>query len=281
MTLLRKTVELPPTAVITLTNSNDLPLTATLTFTLKTPAPFPRNGQVEIETLDGTLRTVLTLAPAGGLLMQDPHTVVATLDPLRSFGPSAFGELHLRAVYPPVPDSAASQPSEKSTPAANTTSDWLPLGTLVRLPTLSQLTCPTDAAEPCTVSGSNLFLIDSISTDLAFASPTPVPDGYTGTALTVPHPVSASTLFLKLRDDPTAVDSVSLPTPPPALTVAHAHSNARHTTTPTRAAAAPSTPGLPTGSPQTPPMSPPAPASGATSPPPTTQQAPQTLTPHS
>src|SRR6202012_924741 len=100
ITLLRKTVEAAPDAMITLANPDDLPLERTLTFTLKTPTAFPRNGQIEIETLDGTLRTVLTLAPSGGLLLQDPRTIVATLDPLRSFGPSAFGPLHLRAVYP-------------------------------------------------------------------------------------------------------------------------------------------------------------------------------------
>jgi len=281
--LLRKTVELPPTDGLALTNPNDLPLTATLTFTLKTPAPFPRNGRIEIETLDGTLRTVLTLAPAGGLLLQDPHTVVASFDPLRSLGPSAFGDLHLRAIYP-APESSIAQPAEKSAPENTTaeapSSDWLPLGTLVRLPTLTLLTCPPDAAQPCAVTGSNLFLIDSLSTDPAFASPMPVPDGYTGSTLSVPHPVSASTLFLKLRDDPTAIDSVSLPTPPPTPAVAHAHTTAHHDASPNKAGAQP-TPVSPSGSQQTPPGSTPAPPSGAASPPPSNPQVPQTLTPHS
>ena len=88
------------TTNIYLSNPDDLPLSSLLTFTLKSPDRFPRNGQIEIETLDGTLRTVLTLAPSGGLLLQDPHTIVATLDPLRSFGPSAFGALRMRAIYP-------------------------------------------------------------------------------------------------------------------------------------------------------------------------------------
>jgi hypothetical protein len=282
--LLRKTVELPPTSGFTLTNPNDLPLTAALTFTLKTPAPFPRNGRIEIETLDGTLRTVLTLAPSGGLLLQDPHTIVATLDPLRSFGPSAFGDLHLRAIYP-VSEQSASQPSEKTTlegaALESPTSDWLSLGTLVRLPSLTLLTCPTDAAQPCTLAGSNLFLIDSLSNDPAFASPTPVPDGYTGNTLTAPHPVSASTLFLKLRDDPTAIDSASLPTPAPAPTVAHAHNAAHHNTSPNQAGSAQTTPVSPSGSQQIPPASMLAPPSGAASPPPSSPQVPQTLTPHS
>ena len=88
------------TSNINLSDPDDLPLSSLFTFTLKSPDRFPRNGQIEIETLDGTLRTVLTLAPSGGLLLQDPHTIVATLDPLRSFGPSAFGALRMRAIYP-------------------------------------------------------------------------------------------------------------------------------------------------------------------------------------
>ena len=243
------------TSNIYLSNSDDLPLSSLLTFTLKSPDRFPRNGQIEIETLDGTLRTVLTLAPSGGLLLQDPHTIVATLDPLRSFGPSAFGPLHLRAVYPLAttprsrrgsePDTAALAHVVSTDPAAQTTtaapaptdpsaadnvepqapmSDWLPLGTLVRLPTLSGLQCPTDTTLACTLSGSNLFLIESISIDPTFASPIAVPDGYTGASLTLPHP-SASTIFLHLRDDPTTINPAIVPAvAPPATVSAHTHS---------------------------------------------------------
>jgi hypothetical protein len=279
ITLLRKTIELPLSTGLTLTNPNDLPLNATLNFTLKTPTPFPRTGQIEIETLDGTLRTVLTLAPAGGLLLQDPHTIVATFDPLRSFGASAFGELHLRVIYPQP--ASLETPNNTNTVAEAPSSDWLPLGTLIRLPELSLLACPPDTAQPCTLTGSNLFLIDSVSTDPAFVSPMPVPDGYTGATITVPHPVSASTLFLKLRDDPTVIDSANLPTlaPAPPPTLAHAHTTSRHSTT----TAPQPTPASPSGSPQTPPVSStvPQPASSATSPQPTSQPAPQTLTPHS
>ena len=227
ITLLGKTQDPAPGNDIALSNPDDLPLTSRLTFTLKSPAAFPRNSQIEIETLDGTLRTVLTLAPSGGLLLQDPHTLVATLDPLRSFGPSAFGALHLRAVYPrPHPsEEPASQPdppsNEAEKPAPPTeprASDWLPLATLVRLPTLSQLQCPADATQPCIITGSDLFLLQSVSSDPAFADPVTVPDGDTATTLTVPH-LSAATLFLKLRDDPTQIDSAILPQQP----VIHQH----------------------------------------------------------
>ena len=241
ITLLRKTSAAPAGSTITLSNPDDLALTSLLTFTLKSPMSFPRNGQLEIETLDGTLRTVLTLAPSGGLLMQDPHTVVATLDPLRSFGPSAFGALHVRAVFPPKTSSrnepsttteVTVSPEDSAAPA----SDWLPLANIVRLPTLTQLQCPPEAGQPCTVTGNNLFLIEDVSTSPAFDDPQPVPDGYTGTTLSVPHP-SAATLFLKLRDDPANIDSAILPVP------THVH-NATHAAPPPPAAppSAPATP---------------------------------------
>jgi hypothetical protein len=206
-------------SIVELSNPDDLALTSSLTFTLKSPNPFPRNGQIEIETLDGTLRTVLTLAPSGGLLLQDPHTIVATLDPLRSFGPSAFGALHLRAVFPATdPKKPVEKPSTTTVPAA--VSDWLPLVTLVRLPTFTQLQCPADATQPCTLTGGSLFLLEALSIDPAFANQVAVPDGYTGTSLTLPHP-SAETVFFKLRDDPTAVDSAIFPAPPAATARAH------------------------------------------------------------
>jgi hypothetical protein len=263
ITLLSKKVDITPASGLSLTDNDDIPLSSRLTFTLKSRAAFPRNGQVEIETLDGTLRTVLTLAPSGGLVLQDPHTVVATLDPLRSFGPSAFGALRLRAVYPPNPsrssrhadssdadnhpiadpkDDATKNPLSTDSVDEDASSDWLPLATLVRLPTLSQLQCPADVTQPCTLSGSNLFLIQSVSTDPAFANPQAIPDGFTGTILTVPH-ANASTLFLRLRDDPNPINSavVAGPPPPPPVVAAKSHTShsAEHTTEPTHTASTP------------------------------------------
>ncbi len=221
VTLLSKSSQVPGAPVISLSSPDDLPLSAPLTFTLKTAQAFPRSGRVEIETLDGTLRAVLTLAPSGGLVLQDPHTVVATLDPLRAFGPSAFGALHVRAIFPPHKhgeNGAATTTNPASTSAEDdSSSDWLPLGTLVRLPELSTLQCPPDPAAACTLSGASLYLIDAIAPDPAFDNSARVPDGYTGSTITVPHPASAGTLFLKLRDDPNAVDAANIasPTPPP------------------------------------------------------------------
>ena len=268
ITLLSKNIQPTSSGNVSLPDSNDLPLSQTLTFTLKTPTAFPRNGEVEIETVDGTLRSVLTLAPSGGLLLQDPHTVVATLDPLRSFGPSAFGPLQMRAIFPnPTPSSRnhhnAEPEHETPPPATNATdenhataepapttdaepqeptSDWLPLATLVRLPSLVNLQCPPDSTQECTLNGSSLFLIQSISTDPAFADPIPVPDGFTGYTLSVPHP-TANTLFLHLRDDPNPIDPAIVPlsSPPSPVSASHTHhATPKPATTPTTSPANPS-----------------------------------------
>jgi hypothetical protein len=216
VTLLSKSSQPTGQPLITLSSTDDLALSSALTFTLKTAQSFPRSGRVEIETLDGTLRAVLTLAPSGGLVLQDPHTVVATLDPLRAFGPSAFGALHLRAIFPPKKHADEQPSTDTETAADESSSDWIPLGTLVRLPQLSTLQCPSDPTASCTLSGTSLFLIADIAPDPAFDNPEQVPDGFTGSTLSVPHPAAAGTLFLKLRDDPSPVDAVSMPSPTPA-----------------------------------------------------------------
>ncbi len=238
ITLLRKSaIADAKTSTIYLPNPDDLPLSSLFTFTLKSTDRFPRNGQIEIETLDGTLRTVLTLAPSGGLLLQDPHTIVATLDPLRSFGPSAFGALRMRAVYPVAPShhndhhAPPDAPAEAASPAtssdtdaddlASPASDWQPLVTLVRIPTLTQLQCSADITQACTITGNSFFLLQSVSANPDFSYPVPVPDGYTGTNLSIPHP-SAATIFFKLRDDPASINSAVLPMPAPPAT-AHIH----------------------------------------------------------
>ena len=53
----------------------------------------------------------------------------------------------------------------------------------------------------CKLSGSNLFLIDSIADDPQFTHPVKVPDGFLGAALPVPHP-KAGSLYVKLRTIP-------------------------------------------------------------------------------
>jgi hypothetical protein len=118
---------------------------------------------------------------------------MGSVEPLSRFGPSAFGPIRLRVLS-----------------ADGATGDWLPLGTLVRIPGFKELRCPRAIARPCTLTGTNLFLADSIAATQDFESPTEVPQSFTGTQLNVPHPANG-VLYLKLRDDPTTVQTLTLP----------------------------------------------------------------------
>jgi hypothetical protein len=115
------------------------------------------------------------------------------VDPMLRFGPSAFGPVRARAV------SADGVPG-----------DWMPLGTLVRLPGFKELHCPHATAKSCMLSGSNLFLVDSVSASADFSNPTEVPADFTGAQFAVPHPLNGA-LYLKLRDDPDTVQTLSMP----------------------------------------------------------------------
>jgi hypothetical protein len=190
--LLSKSIGQSATTSIHLADQDDLPADQQLTFSLKSATPFPRTGLLEIANSDESLHTTLSVA-SGSLVLQNPHTLLATLDPLKAFGTSAFGPLRLRPVSPD-----------------GTTGDWLPLVTLVRLPILKDLHCPTDTTQACTVSGSSLYLVDSIATDPTFTDPTTVPEGFVGNTLSLPRPAKTG-FFLRLRDDPTAANSVTLP----------------------------------------------------------------------
>lgn len=99
--------------------------------------------------------------------------------------------------------------------------DWQPLVTLVRLPVLKELDCPATADLACKLSGTDLYLLDSLSGDDAFGKAVSVPEGFLGGAIPVPRPTSG-TLFVKLRDDPQVVHPTSLTAPelsaPPADT---------------------------------------------------------------
>lgn len=177
---------------IQLANPDDLPANDQLTFSLKSDSSFPRAGKIEIANADGSLHTVLDVA-AGTLILQNHHTLLGTLDPTKAFGTSAFGPLRLRAVAPD-----------------GTKGDWIPLITLVRLPSLNNVRCPMESSQPCTLSGDELYLVDSVATDSGFSNPTEVPEGFIGTTLSLPRP-SRSGFFLKLRDDPSAVNAVNIP----------------------------------------------------------------------
>jgi len=173
---------------------DDFPVDGKLVFFLKstTPASFPRDERIEVAAADSSFQTLLSLAD-GSLLLADSATAQASLQPMARFGFSAFGPIRVRAVA-----------------ADGQTSDWLPLGTLVRMPVFKALQCPRAESQPCLLSGSNLFLATAIAANPQFDSATPVPPEFTGTQLIVPHPVNG-TIYVKLRDDPNTVQSLMLP----------------------------------------------------------------------
>ena len=175
-------------------SADDLPVEKRIVFFLKSKVPtsFPRDEKVEVSAVDGSFHADLSLSD-GSLVLEDANTALGTVQPLAKFGPSAFGPLQARAVA-----------------ADGTVGDWLPLGTLVRLPGFKELRCPHAVSKPCVLSGDNLYLTVSIASTPGFDSPVDVPADFTGTQLTVPHPTSG-TLYVKLRDDPATVQTVTLP----------------------------------------------------------------------
>jgi hypothetical protein len=180
-------------------SQDDLTVSGRLVFFLKSvvPASFPRSERVEVAAVDGSFHTILSLED-GGLMLEDAKTAMGKLEPLVRFGSSAFGALHLRAMS-----------------ADGVTGDWLPLGTLVRLPEFKELRCPHATAKPCTLTGTDLFLAESIGPTQNEDDATDVPPDFTGTQLSVPHPANG-VLYLWLRDDPDAVQTLTLPVTPVA-----------------------------------------------------------------
>jgi hypothetical protein len=182
----------PDASNIQLTDPGELPQDALLIFSVRTqlPATFARDENVEIATGDESFATTLNLAN-GGLTLENAQVAVATLNPSKAFGPSTFGPLKFRVSTKGV------------------SSDWQALANLVRLPVLKELKCPPTPELACKLIGTNLFLIDSVAGDPEFTHPVPVPDGFLGSALPVPHP-TAGPLYIKLRDNPQVVNPTLL-----------------------------------------------------------------------
>jgi hypothetical protein len=183
-----------------LNSPDDLPVDRRLVFFLKSQVPeiFPRDEKVEVAAVDGSFRSVLSLAD-GSLMLEDARTALGVVEPLARFGSSAFGPLRARVVA-----------------ADGVAGDWLALGTLVRLPGFKELRCPHATSKPCTLTGTNLFLAASISATPEFGNALNVPLEFTGTQLSVPHPANGI-LYLKLRDDPEKVQTLTLPVTPSNL----------------------------------------------------------------
>jgi hypothetical protein len=194
VTLISKNIQHPDGSPIHLENQDNLPQDGQLSFVLKTEIPdtFPRSEKIEVAADDSSFNVLLSVED-GNLVLQDVRSVLAILDPSKQFGASAFGPLRFRPVT-----------------ADGLEGDWQPLVSLVRVPSLNEVHCPTDPDQQCTLKGSNLFLIESIATDAEFKHAVPITAGLTDTNVTVPH-IEGTAFYIKLRDDPSKANKVVLP----------------------------------------------------------------------
>jgi hypothetical protein len=197
VSLLNQSVQLDQTSsplTVHLGSDDELPQNGRLNFFLKTQIPetFPSTEKIEIATADESFRVLLSFTN-GNLTLQDSKTVFAVLDPMKLLGPSAFGPLKFRPVT-----------------ADGTDGDWQPLVDLVRIPALKGIRCVPEPEKQCTLNGYKLFLLDSVSTDAEFVNSVNVPEGFVEDALAIPPP-KGKTLYIRLRDDPDTVDTVTLP----------------------------------------------------------------------
>ena len=195
--ILSKNVQLDASSLpstVRLQNQDELPQDGRLNFFLKTQVPenFPPTEKIEVATADESF-SVLLSEKDGNLTAQDSKTVFAALNPMKLLGPSAFGPLKFRPIAEGGLDG-----------------DWQPLITLVRVPVLEGIRCERAAEKQCTLNGDKLFLIDAVSSDPDFSNSVTVPDGFVAAALTIPQP-KGKTLYLKLRDDPSAVVTADVP----------------------------------------------------------------------
>jgi hypothetical protein len=198
VTLVSKNIR-PGTAqsAIILGSQDELPLEGQISFLLQTEIPnrLSRGEKIEVATADESFSAVLSFND-GSLVLRDSESLVATLEPLKAFGPSAFGPLQFRPVN-----------------SEGGKGDWQPLAVLVRVPALKEIRCPTSPDKPCQLTGSNLYLIDSVASDPQFTHTAPVPTGFLDATLSVPHPGDTG-LYIKLRDDPSTVNTTTLPVTP-------------------------------------------------------------------
>jgi hypothetical protein len=173
---------------VQLSNDSTLPLGARLSFSIRaqSPAGFTGDEKLEVATTDGAFSAVLGVS-TGQVVLQSRKVAVVTLDPSKALGASAFGPLQFRRIVEGVGG------------------EWVPLVTLVRLPKLSGVYCTAAPDLGCSLTGADLFLLESVAVDADFTHVTHVPDGFTAPALRIPHPQQGR-LYLKLRDDPGVIN---------------------------------------------------------------------------
>jgi len=183
---------------LALSQADELPHDGLLTFSVRAEGAttFAGDETIELAAGQGGLSARLTVAK-GGFTLQNAQVAVATADLGKVFGSSAFGPLRFRLTN------------------ASGSSDWQSLGVMVRLPALHALDCPAAADQPCQLGGTDLFLINAVSDRPDFADAVTVPAGFPGNTLQVPRP-KGGRLYVKLNDDPDAVNVLTAPAPGPS-----------------------------------------------------------------
>jgi hypothetical protein len=182
---------------ISLNSPSDIPLDGILRFAVQSEGVFPHTQMIEIATADGSVRTRLSIKE-GELVLQDDHTAVASVDLLKAFGQSAFGEFRLRAVG-----------------ADETFGDWIPVGRLVRRPHITSIQCTRSGRVTCRVAGTDLFLARAFSATESFDHAATVPIGFDDPILSIridDLPRNGQ-LFVQLRDGSNVIASVQLKEP--------------------------------------------------------------------
>ena len=175
--IVSRAVALPDRAGAVLTLPEGMvPPEGTLTFSFRAEG-LRGDDMVEIAGAEAPA----TLSVAAGTLQIVGGVGVARVAPRALLGPGVAGAVRMRVVRGDV------------------AGEWTPLADVVRLPVLEGVTC----AAACVLSGSGLFLIDSVSATADGAQAMPVPPGYVGASVPVPRPVDGA-LYLKLRDAPGA-----------------------------------------------------------------------------
>jgi hypothetical protein len=198
VTLLNKSVQRGAAeSAIRFGKDDELTQDGRLSFFVKTEVPekFSHSEKIEVATEDESSHVLLSEAD-GTLILQDAQTALAIFAPAKGFAGSAFGPLRFRVVD-----------------ADGVNGDWMPLGNLVRAPQLKEIRCPDKPDRQCKLSGTNLFLIDSVASDPQFSNTVPVPVGFADSTLSVPRP-NGTLLYVKLRDDPATVSMMVLPVLP-------------------------------------------------------------------
>lgn len=196
--LLNKSVQRGPAdTTIRFGKDDELSPDDRLSFFVKTEIPekFTHSEKIEVATADESSHATLSEAD-GTLILQDSQTALAIFTPAKGFANSAFGPLRFRVVD-----------------ADGVSGDWTPLANMVRVPSLKEIRCPDKPDRQCKLSGTNLFLIDSVASDPQFSNTVPVPAGFVDSTLSVPRP-NGTLLYLKLRDDPSTVSMMVLPVLP-------------------------------------------------------------------